>query len=58
MPWAAAERGPARFDGQTWRFPYEDTAIRMMQVGAVAPDGSFYGVVAGDVIVHCPAPSE
>ena len=58
MPWAATERGPARFDGQTWRFPYGDAAIPWMQVGAVAPDGSFYGVVAGDAIVRYPSPSE
>jgi hypothetical protein len=50
MPWVFAERGPARFDGQTWQYPYADEAIPWMQVGAIAAYGSLYGVSAGDII--------
>ncbi len=62
MPWTSSVRGPARFDGQTWQFPYEDANIPRMQVGAVATDGSVYAITSGPGseidIVRYPASSE
>jgi hypothetical protein len=57
MPWISSERGPARFDGQGWQYPYEDSVVPGMQVGAIAADGSVFGVAAGDLI-RFPSPSE
>jgi ligand-binding sensor domain-containing protein len=52
-PWATSERGPARWDGQRWVFPYEDVAVPGMSVAAVAPDGSVFGTI-GESIYRLP----
>jgi ligand-binding sensor domain-containing protein len=41
--WAASDRGPARFDGDEWVFPYEDVATPWMKVDAVAAGGTVFG---------------
>jgi ligand-binding sensor domain-containing protein len=68
MPWTASERGLARFDGEAWQYLDEHTAYpwmrfdtpSSMRVGAVATDGSVYGIPAfeGGHIIRFPAANE
>jgi hypothetical protein len=55
--WAATDRGPARYDGQRWTFPYEGKVPAWMGVDHVATDGTLYGSI-GPTIVRLPAPAQ
>ena len=39
------DRGPARYDGTAWTFPYDGAGLPWMQLAAVAPDGTVFGEV-------------
>jgi len=39
------DRGPARYDGTAWAFPYDGAGLPWMQLAAVAPDGTVFGEV-------------
>ena len=39
------DRGPARYDGTAWTFPYDGAGLPWMQLAAVAPDGTVFGSI-------------
>jgi len=41
----SGDRGPARYDGTAWTFPYDGAGLPWMQLAAVAPDGTVFGEV-------------
>ena len=43
--WTTSDRGPARYDGTAWTFPYEGAGFPSMQLAAVAPDGTVFGSI-------------
>jgi hypothetical protein len=44
-----ADRGPARYDGTAWTFPYDGAGLPWMQLAAVAPDGTVFGRIGFDI---------
>ena len=58
-PWAWAywtpastgdgDRGPARYDGTAWTFPYDGAGLPWMELAAVAPDGTVFGRLGFDL---------
>ncbi len=42
---SVSDRGPARYDGTGWTFPYEGAGLPSMQLAAVAPDGTVFGSI-------------
>jgi len=38
-----ADRGPARYDGTAWTFPFDGAGLPWMELAAVAPDGTVFG---------------
>ena len=39
----SGDRGPARYDGTAWTFPYDGAGLPWMELAAVAPDGTVFG---------------
>lgn len=54
--WQSTRRGPARFDGQRWTFPYAGIASPWTGVDSVAPDGTVFGWI-GSSLLRFPAPA-
>jgi len=47
--WTTSDRGPARYDGTAWTFPYDGAGLPWMELAAVAPDGTVFGRIGFDV---------
>jgi len=43
------DRGPARYDGTAWTFPFDGAGLPWMELAAVAPDGTVFGRLGFDV---------
>ena len=43
------DRGPARYDGTAWTFPYDGAGLPWMELAAVAPDGTVFGRTGFDI---------
>jgi sugar lactone lactonase YvrE len=43
------DRGPARYDGAAWTFPYDGAGLPWMELAAVAPDGTVFGRSGFDI---------
>jgi hypothetical protein len=43
------DRGPARYDGTAWTFPFDGAGLPWMQLAAVAPDGTVFGRTGFDI---------
>jgi len=43
------DRGPARYDGTAWTFPYDGAGLPWMKVTAVASDGTVFGEIASSI---------
>jgi hypothetical protein len=43
------DRGPARYDGAAWTFPYDGAGLPWMELAAVAPDGTVFGQIGFDI---------
>jgi len=43
------DRGPARYDGTAWTFPYDGAGLPWMELAAVAPDGTVFGRIGFDI---------
>jgi hypothetical protein len=46
---AGGDRGPARYDGTAWTFPYASAGLPWTRLAAVAPDGTVFGEVNGSL---------
>jgi len=43
------DRGPARYDGTAWTFPYDGAGLPWMELAAVAPDGTVFARTGFDI---------
>jgi hypothetical protein len=43
--WTTTDRGPTRYDGTAWTFPYEGAGFPRMALAAVAPDGTVFASI-------------
>ncbi len=43
------DRGPARYDGTAWTFPFDGAGLPWMELAAVAPDGTVFGRIGFDI---------